>query len=198
MRARSVEGGILVEWDPPLTGFTYADRFAVYRTAGDPPASAHDVTLDMTNLLALSFEPEMIDDSGLIEGETYHYVVTGMSPNSIESAESEIESVVALSVGTEAVGLPARVSLDLYPNPAHRRARIEVQMDEPGPLEVVVVDMLGRRVRTLFNDRLATAGRIQFEWLLDTTTGRRVAPGSYYVVVTAAGKRTTKGLVVLR
>lgn len=198
VRVQSVEGGIRIEWDPPLTGFTYADRYAVYRTSGDPPSDARDVTDDMNNLLALSWEPQMLDDAGLVEGETYHYVVTGLTPNSIESEESQIESVVALSVGTETVSTPAHISLDLYPNPAHRRARIEVQMDGPGPLEVIVVDMLGRRVRTLFDERLATAGRVQLEWMLDTAAGSRVAPGSYYVVVTAAGRRTTRGLIVLR
>lgn len=54
----------------------------------------------------------------------------------------------SLSTSTqEAVSVPSRVSLDsVYPNPLQGRARAVISLDEPGPVTLSLVDMLGRPI----------------------------------------------------
>ena len=72
----------------------------------------------------------------------------------------------------------ARASLAAYPNPFNPVTTIRWQLPEPGPLSVDVYDLRGRRVRALFDGRVATASGT-LSWDGRTDDGRALSSGVY-------------------
>jgi uncharacterized lipoprotein YddW (UPF0748 family) len=199
--AETSEGRFL-RWDPALpSGFAYANRFAVYRTQDDGSTpDPRAITNEVANLLHISWEPEWTDTQALVAGATYHYVVTGLSPNSIESNETNVVSVTLQGTGVDPEMVdPALVEWSVYPNPAASQARIRLQLRHPAQVDIRIIDMLGREVaQPLGVMSVRSAGELDIAWDLRTSAGQRVAPGVYQVSVRAGGQRSSKPLVVVR
>jgi hypothetical protein len=83
------------------------------------------------------------------------------------------------------------------PNPARAVTEITFETPTPGaPLDVSVLDIAGRRVRTLENGEAPTGLR-KLAWDLRDNQGRRVPNGLYFVKLTQ-GTRTKFTRVVVR
>jgi len=82
------------------------------------------------------------------------------------------------------------------PNPAHAPVSLSVHLAAAGQLEVAVYDLSGRKVATLERGDHA-AGDVAMHWALDDANGRRVHAGIYLVQASAAGKHSTRRVVVL-
>ena len=194
-------GGRFLRWDPPLTGFTFSNRFAIYRVRdnGSPP-DPRTITNDVANLQHISWEPEWTDTESLELGTTYHYVVTGLSPNSIETSETNLVSIIVQSTGVDpGMDNPILTDGSVYPNPAWSEARIRLNLRQPTEVDVRVLDMLGREVaRPLGAASGRSAGELDIPWDLRTPAGQRVAPGVYQISVRAGSQHWAKPLVVLR
>ncbi|MGH7602009.1 MAG: FlgD immunoglobulin-like domain containing protein, partial [bacterium] len=67
-----------------------------------------------------------------------------------------------------------------YPNPFSRTTKLVVEAQSPLALEVVIYDLSGRRVRTLFVGQIL-AGRKTLEWEGLNDAGRSVAAGIYFI-----------------
>ncbi|MEM6288078.1 MAG: T9SS type A sorting domain-containing protein [Bacteroidota bacterium] len=78
------------------------------------------------------------------------------------------------------------------PNPARGRTRFLLSLPEAGPVQVDLLDLLGRRVATLVEGELP-AGQTAVEIRAD-----RLATGSYVVVLRAGGQLATSRLTVVR
>ena len=77
-----------------------------------------------------------------------------------------------------------------HPVPRGRAARLELSLERPGAVSAVLVDGLGRALRTLLSaDRAAGTSS------LDVPTAG-LAPGTYFVVVDGPGGRRTRPVVV--
>ena len=192
--------GRFLRWDPPLTGFTLANRFAIYRAPDDgSPPDPRAITNDVANLLHISWEPEWTDREALELGSTYHYVVTGLTPNSIESNETNLVSVGIQSTGVDPRPVdPALVEWSVYPNPAQDVARIRLQLRRAAEVDVRVVDMLGRVVaQPLGASSGRSAGGLEIPWDLRAQSGQRVAPGVYQISVRVGTQHLSRPLVVL-
>jgi len=79
-----------------------------------------------------------------------------------------------------------------FPNPFNSSTIIEFHLGEPGPAEVTVYDILGRRVTTLF-DGVADA-RVQFV----SFDAAQLASGVYIAVLRAEGRTDTMKMTVVR
>ncbi len=79
-----------------------------------------------------------------------------------------------------------------FPNPFNSSTIIEFHLGEPGPAEVTVYDILGRRVATLF-DGVADP-RVQFV----TFDAAQLASGVYIAVLRAEGRTDTMKMAVVR
>ncbi len=79
-----------------------------------------------------------------------------------------------------------------FPNPFNSSTIIEFHLGEPGPAEVTVYDILGRRVATLF-DGVADA-RVQFV----SFDAAELATGVYIAVLRAEGRSDTMKMTVVR
>jgi hypothetical protein len=86
-----------------------------------------------------------------------------------------------------------RVTLSApWPCPARDSASFEVQLAEPGNVEVALYDVSGRRVDTVY-DGYMTAGRCE----LSVWTGA-LSPGVYLIQAAGEGGAAVRRLVVAR
>jgi len=81
-----------------------------------------------------------------------------------------------------------------HPNPFHAASRIGFHLGETSPVTVDVFDVRGRRVRRLLEKSLA-AGDHEVSWDGVAADGRRVAPGVYFMRLSAPGVSRTVKLV---
>jgi flagellar hook assembly protein FlgD len=71
-----------------------------------------------------------------------------------------------------------------YPNPFNPTTRIEYTLPKAMRAELVVYDLVGRRVKTLVNDD-RHAGQHFVQWDGTNEAGRGVASGTYFYKLTA-------------
>lgn len=83
------------------------------------------------------------------------------------------------------------------PNPFGATMRFSVTLAAPGPLEVAVFDLNGRRVATLHRGS-ATAGSHEFTWDGRDSAGDRVANGIYFYRATSHAGSATRKVTLLR
>ena len=83
------------------------------------------------------------------------------------------------------------------PNPFRGRGTLTFSLAEPGPVELSMYSVDGRRVRTLASGP-REAGVFHITWDGADDGNRPVAPGVFYARLSAAGRQFTKRLVYLR
>jgi carboxypeptidase T len=83
------------------------------------------------------------------------------------------------------------------PNPARGPARLDFALPQPGRVRLEVLDLQGRRVRSLA-DRSLSAGRYAFGWDLRDPSGHAAAPGVYLVRLATPERTLVRRLVVLQ
>jgi choice-of-anchor B domain-containing protein len=77
-----------------------------------------------------------------------------------------------------------------WPNPAHGAVRLALELPRTGAARVEVLDLVGRRVRTLYRGN-ATAGRLDLDWDGRDEAGHAAPVGLYYASAVAGGQRTS-------
>ncbi len=98
------------------------------------------------------------------------------------------------AVGNHPSVRPTGASLEgNYPEPFNAQTSIPLLLDRPGSISVVVVNLQGKKVRTLHQGSLS-AGRHTLTWCADDDNGRPVASGKYIVRLTE-GEKTTSRLI---
>ena len=93
-----------------------------------------------------------------------------------------------------AMALPRLVS---HPNPLRTTAAILFFVPRTGHVELHVLDVSGRRVRSLVQGPLS-AGDHRVKWDGRLENGSEVASGMYYYVLSANGARHIQRVTVLR
>ncbi len=180
---------VLLRWDPSFFG-TLARRFAVYRVKGAAPTDVRAVTNNPENLVAVTYEP-LYSEGGLEDASSYHYIVTALTFNNVESGESNVASVVT---GTDLAGMehPLAARLDIWPNPASNRMNLSVGNHRVVIHSITIHSAQGREVA-----RLAPGSP---SWDLTDRAGRRVASGIYFVSVRDADGRAlvTRPVTILK
>jgi hypothetical protein len=95
----------------------------------------------------------------------------------------------ALSVGK---GISSNIHFESHPNPSRINSTSEVRfaISESGRVSLSVYDMLGRKVKSLIDDRFVEEGEYSYRFTIEQT-------GSYYLLLeTPEGKATTKCIVL--
>jgi hypothetical protein len=85
-----------------------------------------------------------------------------------------------------------------FPNPAKASASISFELARSAPVDVDVLDLSGRVVRTILEGNVRPFGRSQVEWDTADDDGRRVPSGIYFVRVRAPGLESTQRIAVVR
>lgn len=96
--------------------------------------------------------------------------------------------------GAESETVPAVLALAAAPNPFAARSSIRFELPAGGRVSLVVFDAAGRRIGTLADGDFA-AGRYVHHWDGRNDAGARVAPGVYFLRLSAPGGRLTRALV---
>jgi len=161
---------------------------------------------------ALSFSPDggmtwdLVD--GFIEEQSYDWTAPYVSTDEAllrvtcvdrDGAEHSAGSgffVITAAAGVDDVPA-AGFRLALSPNPAAARVAVEFASPRPQQVTLAVYSVKGKLVRTLFRGRM-DAGVAHAEWLGDNQAGRRVSPGTYFIVLRGETRTLTEKVVVQR
>lgn len=92
--------------------------------------------------------------------------------------------IAVLEVNNEQVGIAdkgeTKTGFSVYPNPATENVKIDFELDRPGPAEIVIYDLLGKRIRQL-SFSASKPGHQTVEWNLTDQNGRSVEAGVYVI-----------------
>ncbi len=84
-----------------------------------------------------------------------------------------------------------------FPNPFNPETTIRFALPVTGQVNVVIFDVLGKRIRTLADSRMP-AGYHQLKWDGRNDQGATVASGSYYLIVQTTDHRESRRLILVR
>lgn len=84
-----------------------------------------------------------------------------------------------------------------HPNPFNQTTEIEFTLSEPGLVSMIIYDLLGRKVRTLFSGYL-TSGHKSVYWDGKNEVGEDASSGIYFYQLKAARYTSAKKLVLLK
>jgi hypothetical protein len=129
-----------------------------------------------------------------LAGRPYRWEPTALRAN-MEFILSQIIGEPEIPTATSPVRALRHGLTGLSPNPFNPRVRIDFSLDRPGPVELVVFDLRGRRVRTLLHES-RPAGEDAVVWDGTDDSGGSVASGVYTIQFRAAG-RADHGKVTL-
>lgn len=127
-------------------------------------------------------------DSFEIESGAVTYVTDTTLPKSTVEGGSAALWIpeAAVSGAPNGDGRVSRPSLAAWPNPFRGAARVELSIDRPEPVRLVVLDVQGREVRVV-TQGVKGAGVHAFQWDGRDGRGRSLPSGRYYLLL----ERTT-------
>ncbi|MCK5149067.1 T9SS type A sorting domain-containing protein [bacterium] len=129
-------------------------------------------------------------DSDVETGQSYTYRLSDVNT----SGEVHVYDVIEITL-PEA---PVETVLEPpYPNPFNPQTKITYQLSDSGPVEIIVYDLLGRKVRTLVNEE-QSPGSYNVYWHGNDASGRGTATGTYLIVLKTAEGIKTQKVVMLR
>jgi subtilisin family serine protease len=118
------------------------------------------------------------------------------------NAYAAVDMVLARTAAPQGPGAPAAPSVGLRllgvaPNPFNPRTTVRFAVAEPGDVGAELLDLAGRRVRTLLSGPVA-AGEHELAWDGRDAAGRPVASGVYVARLAGAGMALSTKLMLVR
>jgi hypothetical protein len=83
------------------------------------------------------------------------------------------------------------------PNPSLRGVTLRLELDRASRTRAVILDLQGRQVRTLLDERVMPVGAHELAWDLLDESGRKVPASVYLADITVDQERITRRLVVM-
>ncbi|APF18126.1 FlgD immunoglobulin-like domain containing protein [Caldithrix abyssi] len=135
---------------------------------------------------------------------TYEYMVSTREGEettgtiTVENLEAEVTvDLTGIVDPSDRLVLKTDQLLDAYPNPFNPSTTIRVQMAEAGPVKLIIYNVLGQKVKTLYNGNLQ-AGSQKFTWNGKDDAGRQVASGLYFYQLKTQNTVQTKAVMFLK
>jgi len=129
-------------------------------------------------------------DKAVEAGEGYVYRLSDLNVAGEAHRYGEAEITLPDAPGETALAAP-------FPNPFNPQTRIRYGLAASGRVEVVVYDLLGRKVKTLM-DGAQSAGSYNLYWHGEDASGHKVATGAYVIVFKAGGVIRTQKVVLTK
>ena len=126
-----------------------------------------------------------------IDGKEY-----GLHPGAGYPGYRKVQTAVASSGPTFAPPATSGL-LPNFPNPFNARTQINYYFATPGPVRLIIYNVLGQPVRTLV-DQFQTAGSYQVFWDARDQQGAKVGTGIYFIRLHYPGGEQTRGLLLLK
>ena len=188
----SGEGSVSLSWMAPTSGDADARFYAVYRI---PQADAGDLASAMADgryLALVTGETSAIDASDA-SGD-FTYVVTAVSPNSVESSPSNTATVQNVISTDDPVSALALRLNPASPNPFRGQTRVTFSLPEASTVSLRIIDVLGREVAHLLEDAHRAGGPQSVFW----TPNANTRSGTYFLVLDTETERVTRSVVFTR
>ena len=179
--AQATAGGVALAWQPVTTGTAIGYRL-YRRTLPDTSRSL---------LATLPLGDAAYTDSTVGGGLSYGYALA-----TFDGSGEGTPALATVSVPGDLLAEPT--PLHGYPNPArgHVTVRFDIRAAGGGRVRLVVFDLTGRRVCTLY-DGVLPEGPHAIEWARRSDRGNIVAPGIYNVILDAPDGRARSQLALL-
>lgn len=148
-----------------------------------------------------------------IEGHPTEHFDSGLKPVTVPFPQIDLacaahgfscyDSVLVVDakpIATSTVPMPPRTPAGLQtvrPNPFERQTSIVFTLDHPGPIDLMVIDLAGRRVRALAAGRLVGPGQQSVTWEGRRDDGRVAPAGVYWVLLRWPGGVDRRRIVKL-
>ena len=145
----------------------------------------------------LAGSPDSLTVSGLAPGAGYYFAMRTRDDFSNWSPVSNVvyrvlPPYVAVNARTLAFSLSQAI-----PNPARHASRLDCTLPVPSRVQLDAFDAQGRHVRAIENGE-RPAGTESLAWDLRDDSGRRVAPGLYFLVLRLPGARHVRRVMVVQ
>lgn len=130
------------------------------------------------------------------EGMVY-YIVKSVKLQTTYSGTfyNESKGLVQNILATDVPELVKNFDIQIYPNPATTNINIALPINNSSSVIVDVLDIQGKVVKTVFNDKLGL-GTHQLVWNLEDYQGKKVSAGVYFVRILSNGKSKTEKIIV--
>ena len=122
----------------------------------------------------------------------------GYNNNAIETAIEQ--ALNTLSVEDNDSIKPVQFSLKQnYPNPFNPQTKISFTLNNAQPLLVslLIYDLMGRKVKSLVNDKLSS-GFYQLNWDGLNSYGKRIKSGNYFYELRVGNQKLVKKMSLVR
>jgi len=149
----------------------------------------HDIAADPNALAQTPFDamyyPAVNQEHVFIDAATAGWLLAEIPPLPTSAPPPVTASPAALALHPN------------VPNPFNPSTRLEFDVPRAGVIDIAILDVRGRRVATLARGR-RDAGRHAVGWDGTTTAGTRATSGVYVCVLTSAGERVARRIVLLQ
>lgn len=129
-------------------------------------------------------------DRNVESGKDYAYRLSDVS------TAGKITVHASLPVKVDALPETTKME-DAYPNPFNPQTYIAYRLSEDTNVKITVFDMLGHRVKTLFNGR-QPAGSYHVYWSGNSETGSRASSGGYFILMVTENTRQAQKVMMVR
>jgi flagellar hook assembly protein FlgD len=90
------------------------------------------------------------------------------------------------------------VGVTVFPNPFNPEVTVSFQLEQSSSVLISVYDLLGRRVRSLVDEPVQSAGHFQQTWDGRDDDGRQMASGKYFLTMDINGVKDSRKLTLIR
>ncbi len=87
--------------------------------------------------------------------------------------------------------------LSNHPNPFNPSTNISYELAQPGHVEIIIYDVMGKEINTLVSEQ-RTAGLYQAQWDGKSSQGIEVAAGMYFYQLSFNGSAETKKMLLIK
>ncbi|NGP87818.1 invasin domain 3-containing protein [Fodinibius halophilus] len=154
-----------------------------------------DKKIDLRKNTFYSFDLSQSKKKTVSKNTLENFRLTKKSPakNKMKNGSGDSRFAIRIEPGADGAGIPDEYSLGInYPNPFSEWTKIKYNTPVEGKVKLLIYDILGRRVKTLLNERRKAAYH-ELKW-----TPTQLASGVYICVMRAGGKQFTKKLTYFK
>ncbi|WP_138430322.1 invasin domain 3-containing protein [Fodinibius saliphilus] len=143
-----------------------------------------------------SFDLSQSKKKSISKNAIENFRLTKKSPakGKMKDGSGDSRFAIRIEPGADGAGIPDKYALRTnYPNPFTEFTKIRFDTPVEGKVKIMVYDILGRRVKTILDERRKAAFHDDVKW--DPT---QLASGVYILVMRAGGKQFTKKLTYIK
>ena len=185
---------------PEVVGNTFTGNITAMRVSGSPTPALITGNTFVNNSTAIDNRSgTVLSARKNYWGTTDSTTIAGLFSGDVDFSQYlPTEPLLSAVTTSDDTAVPSAFALrQAWPNPFNSTTVIDFDLPTSSEVELVVYDVLGRRVRDLTPSVGLAAGRYAIDWNGVDESGRSVASGVYFYRLQATGGFRATGRVVL-